>query len=106
MLREQRRRREEFHGRTVLAEFYREHLLGSENPMGTNLRDAASRDADFREAISAIDAGDVATLEHLVLEKPTLVRERLASPGAWLRDRVGDALDGFFRRPYLLWFVA
>ena len=26
MLREQRRRREEFHGRTVLAEFYREHL--------------------------------------------------------------------------------
>ena len=26
MLREQRRRREEFHGRTVLAEFYKEHL--------------------------------------------------------------------------------
>ena len=26
MLREQGRRREEFHGRTVLAEFYKEHL--------------------------------------------------------------------------------
>lgn len=26
MLREQRRRREEFHGKTVLTEFYKEHL--------------------------------------------------------------------------------
>jgi len=35
-----------------------------------------------------------------------LVRERLVSPGAWLRDSVGGALDGFFQKPYLLWFVA
>ena len=34
------------------------------------------------------------------------MRERLESPGSWLRDVVGRALDGFFRRPYLLWFVA
>jgi peptide-methionine (S)-S-oxide reductase len=34
------------------------------------------------------------------------VRDRLESPGAWLRDKVGGALDGFFRQPYLLWFVA
>lgn len=27
-------------------------------------------------------------------------------PGAWLRDKVGGALDGFFQQPYLLWFVA
>jgi peptide-methionine (S)-S-oxide reductase len=74
--------------------------------MNTNLGHAASLDADFREAVSAIDAGDVARLEHLLLEKPALVRERLASPGAWLRDIVGGALDGFFQRPYLLWFVA
>ena len=63
-------------------------------------------DAAFREAVSAIDAGEVAKLERLVAENPAIVRERLASPGAWLRDKVGGALDGFFKRPYLLWFVA
>jgi hypothetical protein len=35
-----------------------------------------------------------------------LARERLTAPGPWLRDKVGDALDGFFKDPYLLWFVA
>jgi peptide-methionine (S)-S-oxide reductase len=53
-----------------------------------------------------MDAGDVARLEQLVAATPALVSERLASPGAWLRDTVGGALDGFFQRPYLLWFVA
>ena len=53
-----------------------------------------------------IDAGDIATLQRLVTANPALVRERLESPGAWLRDTVGGALDGFFQRPYLLWFVA
>jgi peptide-methionine (S)-S-oxide reductase len=66
----------------------------------------ASLDAHFRKAVSAIDAGDVLELERLVAANPALVRERLASPGAWLRDTVGAALDGFFQRPYLLWFVA
>lgn len=70
------------------------------------LNNSVSLDANFREAVAAIDAGDVATLERLIAANPTLVRERLESPGAWLRDRVGGALDGFFRRPYLLWFVA
>jgi hypothetical protein len=41
---------------------------------------ASSLDARFRDAVSAI--------------------------GAWLRDVVGKAVDGFFERPYLLWFVA
>ena len=63
-------------------------------------------DARFRAAVSAIDTGDVAKLERLIREDPTLVRERLASPGAWLRERIDKALDGFFHRPYLLWFVA
>src|SRR5262249_37166283 len=63
-------------------------------------------DSLFRDAVSAIDAGDVAALERLLAAHPNLVRERLDSPGAWLRDQVGGALDGFFRRPYLLWFVA
>jgi hypothetical protein len=60
----------------------------------------------FREAVSAIDAGDLATLERLLAAHPQLVRDRLASPGAWLHNKVGGALDGFFRQPYLLWFVA
>ncbi|MEO8453103.1 MAG: ankyrin repeat domain-containing protein [Gemmatimonadota bacterium] len=63
-------------------------------------------DALFRDAVAAIDAGDVATLERLLAAHPTLVRDRLENPGAWLRDKVGGALDGFFNRPYLLWFVA
>jgi ankyrin repeat protein len=63
-------------------------------------------DAIFQRAVSAIDAGDVGELELLVAGDPRLVRERLDAPGAWLRDKVGDALDGFFARPYLLWFVA
>src|SRR5437868_6022257 len=63
-------------------------------------------DAHFRVAVSAIDAGDVRELERLLAAYPALVRERLGSPGAWLRDKVGVALDGFFKQPYLLWFVA
>jgi peptide-methionine (S)-S-oxide reductase len=66
--------------------------------------DASILDSLFREAVSAIDTGDVASLERLLAEHPRLVRGRLDSPGAWLRDK--DALDGFFRQPYLLWFVA
>ena len=66
----------------------------------------ATLDAAFRDAVAAIDAGDVATLKGLVDANPALVRERLESPGQWLRDQVGGALDGFFQRPYLLWFVA
>ena len=68
--------------------------------------EAANLDARFREAVAAIDAGDIGELERLITTTPALVRERLVSPGAWLRDKVGRALDGFFERPYLLWFVA
>lgn len=63
-------------------------------------------DGLFQQAVSAIDAGDVAALEPFLAEHPELVRERLDSPGAWLREKVGGAIDGFFQRPYLLWFVA
>jgi hypothetical protein len=74
--------------------------------MSTTLGDLASLDTHFRYAVSAIDAGDIVTLQRLVTANPALVRDRLASPGAWLRDTIGGALDGFFQRPYLLWFVA
>jgi len=74
--------------------------------MSKALGDFTSLDAPFRDAVSAIDTGDVRELERLVRANPALVRERLASPGPWLRDAVGGAVDGFFQRPYLLWFVA
>lgn len=63
-------------------------------------------DALFREAVAAIDAGNVSKLEGLLAANPDLARKRLESPGSWLRDIVGNALDDFFRQPYLLWFVA
>lgn len=63
-------------------------------------------DTLFREAVAAIDAGDVPALEHLLSVHPRLVRDRLDTPGAWLRDQVGNALENFFQKPYLLWFVA
>jgi hypothetical protein len=63
-------------------------------------------DALFAQAVAAVDAGDLQELERLLTEHPRLACERLDSPGPWLRDRVGDALDSFFQRPYLLWFVA
>jgi peptide-methionine (S)-S-oxide reductase len=59
----------------------------------------------FRDAVFAIDAGDVATLERLLTDHPRLLRERLVTPGEWLLDEAGIALESFLRRPYLLWFV-
>jgi hypothetical protein len=60
----------------------------------------------FQQAVSAINAGNVAQLEALLVAHPHLVQDRLAVPGAWLYDVIGNALDGFFQKPYLLWFVA
>ena len=74
--------------------------------MSTRLDHAASFDDRFREAVASIDAGDIGELERLIATSPELVRDRLTAPGAWMRDKVGNALDGFFQRPYLLWFVA
>jgi Ankyrin repeats (3 copies) len=56
-------------------------------------------DSLFCAAVSAIDAGDVATLEQLLTRHPRLLRDRLDSPGAWLRDKVGGALEDFFEQP-------
>jgi ankyrin repeat protein len=51
-------------------------------------------DPVFREAVSAIDAGDVPTLERLLTAHPRLIRERI------------EYGEGYFRHPFLLWFVA
>ena len=69
------------------------------------MTDRPNLDALFRDAVTAIDAGDIATLEKLLQQHPELVRERLTAPGEWLRSQIGRALDGFFKDPYLLWFV-
>jgi peptide-methionine (S)-S-oxide reductase len=66
---------------------------------------AGELDALFRQAVTAIDEGNVATLEQLLQQHPELVRERLTKPGDWVRTQIGPALDGFFKHPYLLWFV-
>jgi peptide-methionine (S)-S-oxide reductase len=60
----------------------------------------------FQQAVALIGAGDVPALERLLTDHPELARGRLTAPGSWLRDRAGGALDGFFKDPYLLWFVA
>ncbi|HJU90987.1 MAG TPA: ankyrin repeat domain-containing protein [Gemmatimonadaceae bacterium] len=52
------------------------------------------KDPRFRQAIALIDAGDVNGLGKLLKANPELVRERL------------DYGEGYFREPYLLWFVA
>ena len=67
---------------------------------------APSLDGQFRSAVAALDAGDLAELDRLLTAHPRLLHDRLDAPGPWLREQVGDALDGFFRQPYLLWFVA
>jgi peptide-methionine (S)-S-oxide reductase len=48
----------------------------------------------FEQALAAMDRGDVPALEHLLAEHPGLVRERAEHP------------EEYFRRPFLLWFVA
>lgn len=63
-------------------------------------------DASFRDAVAAMDTGDVPELQRLLHQAPELLSARLETPGPWLTEKVGRSLAGFFARPYLLWFVA
>jgi peptide-methionine (S)-S-oxide reductase len=58
------------------------------------LSDLSPLPSPFREAVAAIDAGDVSALETLLAEHPRLLRDRI------------ETGEGYFHRPYLLWFVA
>ena len=49
----------------------------------------------FREAVETIDGGRAAELDTLLAKHPRLVRERLSFPEG-----------GYFKNPFLLWFVA
>ncbi|MRG47654.1 hypothetical protein GFS24_21200 [Chitinophaga sp. SYP-B3965] len=52
-------------------------------------------DPIIRQAVAAIDAGDIIILEALLAENPWLVTERLLN---------GE--EGYFKDPYLLWYIA
>lgn len=67
---------------------------------------SAKFDALFREAVVAIDSGDVPQLGTLLSAQPSLACKRLEVPGEWLKTQVAEALEGFFNQPYLLWFIA
>src|ERR1700756_5777281 len=50
----------------------------------------------FREAVEAIDAGNLVELKRLLEANPELVSKPLDTPDE----------EGYFKNPYLLWFVA
>ena len=70
------------------------------------MSESGSFDGLFQRAVAAIDEGDASNLRNLLERHPALASERLELPGSWLRQQAGSALDGFFRQPYLLWFIA
>lgn len=72
----------------------------------TMMNKADSFDKIFQQAVSAVDAGDEETLKKLLDTHPELATKRLHSPGEWVTSVIGDALKGFFKDPYLLWFVS
>ncbi len=49
----------------------------------------------FRDAVEAIDAGDISVLKDILTRHPELVQKRFHYPDG-----------GYFKDPYLLWFVA
>jgi len=53
-------------------------------------------DTLFREAVEAIDTGNIASLQQLLEANTELVTKRLDTPNE----------EGYFKNPYLLWFVA
>lgn len=56
---------------------------------------SAIKDPIFREAVEMIDAGNIAKLQSLLADYPQLIYTRLDSP-----------TEGYFKQPYLIWFVA
>ena len=53
------------------------------------------KDPLFLQAVDAIDAGKILTLQNILKENPELISKRLDIPA-----------DGYFEHPYLMWFVA
>lgn len=59
-------------------------------------------DGPFREAVAAVQRGDVAALERLLDAHPRLLHEQIIEPACY-RD---CAQPGYFTDPKLVWFVA
>lgn len=59
------------------------------------MKNSEITDPLFRAAVEAIDSGNIALLQHLLETNPSLVSKRLDTPA-----------EGYFRHPYLLWFIA
>jgi len=59
------------------------------------MKNADIKDTLFLEAVEAIDAGNKDLLQSLVLKQPRLITDPLDYP-----------VEGYFKNPYLLWFVA
>jgi len=53
-------------------------------------------DSLFRKAVEAIDSGNISLLQRLLETNPQLITKRLDTPTE----------EGYFKNPYLLWFVA
>jgi hypothetical protein len=53
------------------------------------------QDALFQAALDALDRGDASTLDRLLTDDPGLTTFRAAEPA-----------EGYFARPYLLWYIA
>jgi hypothetical protein len=58
------------------------------------MRNAEITNPLFREAVEAIDAGNIDLLVSLIAKHPELINNRLDYPP-----------PGYFQHPYLLWFV-
>jgi peptide-methionine (S)-S-oxide reductase len=59
------------------------------------MQDPAIKDDIFSSAVGAIDEGDIPALQQIVSTHPRLLAERLINSG-----------EGYFKDPYLLYFVA
>ncbi|MDN5289097.1 MAG: ankyrin repeat protein [Mucilaginibacter sp.] len=59
------------------------------------MKNSEIKDPLFREAVEAIDSGDITVLKDLLAKHPNLIQDRLDYP-----------IEGYFKNPYLLWFVA
>jgi len=70
------------------------------------MKNTESFDSLFQQAVSAVDAGDEGKLKQLLDAHPELATDRLYSPGEWVTKTIGNALNSFFKDPYLLWFVS
>jgi Ankyrin repeat len=59
------------------------------------MNNADISDPLFRNAVEAIDNGNIAVLQQLLEANPQLLSKRLDTPS-----------EGYFKHPYLLWFIA